>query len=83
MTQKAKKFWEFRASKTKNSAELLLYGPISEDSWWGDEVTPKQFAEELKALGDISELTVRINSGGGDVLQGRPSIVCYEAIRQK
>ncbi|MED0688181.1 MULTISPECIES: head maturation protease, ClpP-related [Anoxybacillus] len=71
MTQKAKKFWEFRASKTKNSAELLLYGPISEDSWWGDEVTPKQFAEELKALGDISELTVRINSGGGDVFAGQ------------
>jgi ATP-dependent protease ClpP protease subunit len=66
MTHKAKKFWKFRAM-TKNSAELLLYGPISETSWWGDEVTPKQFAEDLKALGDITELTVRINSGGGDV----------------
>ena len=71
MPQKAKKFWEFRASKTRNSAELLLYGPISEDSWWGDEVTPKQFADELKSLGDISELTVRINSGGGDVFAGQ------------
>jgi ATP-dependent Clp protease, protease subunit len=71
MGQKNKKFWEFRASTTKNSAELLLYGPISEESWWGDEVTPKQFAEELKALGDISELTVRINSGGGDVFAGQ------------
>ncbi|MCL6456500.1 MAG: Clp protease ClpP [Gorillibacterium sp.] len=71
MPQKAKKFWEFRASKTKNSAELLLYGPISEESWWGDEVTPKQFADELKSLGDVSELTVRINSGGGDVFAGQ------------
>lgn len=71
MPQKAKKFWEFRASKMKNSAELLLYGPISEESWWGDEVTPKQFADELKSLGDISELTVRINSGGGDVFAGQ------------
>ncbi|MED3732544.1 head maturation protease, ClpP-related [Geobacillus stearothermophilus] len=71
MPQKAKKFWEFRASKMKNSAELLLYGPISEESWWGDEVTPKQFADELKSLGDITELTVRINSGGGDVFAGQ------------
>jgi ATP-dependent Clp protease protease subunit len=71
MGQKNKKFWEFRASTSKNSAELLLYGPISEESWWGDEVTPKQFADELKALGDISELTVRINSGGGDVFAGQ------------
>lgn len=37
----------------------------------GDEVTPKEFAEDLKALGDITELTVRINSGGGDVFAGQ------------
>ena len=33
----------------------------------GDEVTPKQFAEELAGLGALDEITVRINSGGGDV----------------
>lgn len=61
-----KKFWEFK-NKTANSAELLLYGEISDTSWWGDEVTPKEFAEDLAALGPVSEITVRINSGGGDV----------------
>lgn len=63
---KNKKFWQFK-NLTEKKGELLLYGPISEYSWWGDEVTPKQFAEDLKALGDIDELDVRINSGGGDV----------------
>lgn len=63
---KAKKFWQFR-NQTEESAELLLYGDISDTSWWGDEVTPKQFADELNALGGINEITVRINSGGGDV----------------
>ncbi|MBE6014724.1 MAG: Clp protease ClpP [Lachnospiraceae bacterium] len=63
---KAKKFWQFR-NQTADSAELLLYGDISDTSWWGDEVTPKQFADELNALGDVQEITVRINSGGGDV----------------
>ena len=61
-----KKFWQF-VNQTAESAELLLYGDISDTSWWGDEVTPKQFADELRALGDVNDITVRINSGGGDV----------------
>ncbi|WP_161843686.1 head maturation protease, ClpP-related [Pseudoflavonifractor sp. 524-17] len=60
------KFWQF-CNVSDGSAELLLYGDIADKSWWGDEVTPKQFAEELNALGAVSEITVRINSGGGDV----------------
>lgn len=60
------KFWQFR-NQADGTGELLLYGTIAgEKSWWNDEVTPKEFAEELNALGDVSEITVRINSGGGD-----------------
>lgn len=62
----AKKFWQFR-NMADSEAELLLYGDISDTSWWGDEVTPKQFADDLKDLGTVSRITVRINSGGGDV----------------
>ena len=40
-----KKFWKF-CNQAGNKVELLLYGDISQTSWWGDEVTPKQFAEE-------------------------------------
>lgn len=46
---------------------MILYGDISQTSWWGDEVTPKQFDSDLAALGDVDEIVVRINSGGGDV----------------
>lgn len=60
------KFWRFQ-NLTGNTAELLLYGDISESSWWGDEVTPRQFADDLAALGPVREIIVRINSGGGDV----------------
>jgi len=63
-----KKFRSFRNSTDGTNAELLLYGDIAgEKSWFGDEVTPKEFAEELDGLGDVSEIAVRINSGGGDV----------------
>ena len=65
-----KKFWSM-TKPTNDSADLLLYGPISESSWWGDEITPKQFADDLEALGDVSEINVRINSGGGDVFAGQ------------
>ena len=64
------KFWNFKNETDSKTADLLLYGPISESSWWGDEVTPLSFASDLKALGDITTLNVHINSGGGDVFAG-------------
>ena len=63
-----KRFWDFRAAANENAApELILYGDIASETWWGDEVTPLQFTEELNALGNVPEIVVRINSGGGDV----------------
>ena len=48
--------------------EILLYGAISsQQSWWEDRITPQLFNKELAALGDVPEIVVRINSGGGDV----------------
>lgn len=65
---KNKHFWTFRAAAEENAApELILYGDIASETWWGDEVTPRQFTEELDALGAVPEIVVRINSGGGDV----------------
>ena len=47
---------------------LYLDGAISNDTWWGDDVTPAIFKEELQsAKGDI---TIWINSPGGDVFAG-------------
>lgn len=67
---KNKKFWSFKALEEK-AGELTLYGEISNETWWGDEVTPKQFKEDLDALGDIDTLNVHINSPGGDVFAGQ------------
>ncbi|WP_058953050.1 head maturation protease, ClpP-related [Clostridium tyrobutyricum] len=68
---KTKKFWTFNAKENSNEGELLLYGDISDSTWWGDEITPKNFKEELDSLGDIKTLNVYINSGGGDVFAGQ------------
>lgn len=65
------KFWQFMRNETpvegEPEADLLLYGEISDFSWWGDEVTPKQFADDLVSMGNVSHIRVRINSPGGDV----------------
>jgi ATP-dependent Clp protease protease subunit len=65
-------FWEIKNATTKGEGELYLYGRIAGgSSWWSDVITPKQFKQDLDALGDISVLNVYINSGGGDVFAGQ------------
>lgn len=72
MPPKSKKFWQFKAKEEDpDIGELMLYGDISSYSWRGDDITPKQFKEDLDALGDITQLNVYINSGGGDVFAGQ------------
>lgn len=56
-------------AKSAKRAEILIYGPIGPE-FWGDEVSAANFAEMLKEVGDVSELSVRINSPGGDVFDG-------------
>ena len=59
-----KKFWNW-VRDSDEERTLYLNGVISEETWWGDEVTPKMFKDEL--LADTGDITVWINSPGGDV----------------
>lgn len=58
-----KKFWNW--VENKGGRTLYLDGVIAEETWFGDEVTPKQFKAEL--MDDVCDITVWINSPGGDV----------------
>lgn len=59
----SRKFWSW--VKNENDRTLYFDGYIAQDSWFDDDITPKQFKEELtSSSGDIS---VWINSPGGDV----------------
>lgn len=66
-----RKFWNWirnEANEEKavlESRTLFLNGEISDETWFGDEVTPKLFKSELES-GD-GDITVWINSPGGDV----------------
>ena len=60
-----RKFWNWVRDVDTGERTLVLNGQIAEDSWFGDEVTPGIFRDELmKGEGNI---TVWINSPGGDV----------------
>ena len=72
------KFWKFQDSVESNGTELILSGPIASESWWGDEVTPQEFRQELKEH-TSGKLTVVLNSGGGDVFAG---LEIYNALRE-
>ena len=68
--KKNKRFWNFKSLDEK-TGELTLYGEISNETWWGDEVTPKEFKSDLDNLGEIDTLNIYINSPGGDVFAGQ------------
>ena len=58
-----RKFWSF--SDEGNIRTLRIEGQIADETWFGDEVTPQLFKNDLNAgKGDI---TLWINSPGGDV----------------
>ena len=58
-----KKFWNF--VNNENGRTLYFDGYIASESWYGDEITPKQFKAELAEFeGDV---TVWLNSPGGCV----------------
>ena len=60
-----RKFWNWVRNEDTGERTLVLNGQISDETWYGDEVTPGLFRDELQSCeGDI---TVWINSPGGDV----------------
>ena len=60
-----RKFWNW-VRDDGGARVLRLEGPIDKDSFWGDEVTPKAFRDELFA--EDGDVIVWINSPGGNVL---------------
>jgi ATP-dependent Clp endopeptidase proteolytic subunit ClpP len=67
-----KRWYEFRAQM--KGAEIVIYDEIGAFG-----IPAKTFLDELKALGPIAELTVRINSPGGSVFDG---IAIYNALKR-
>ena len=59
-----KKFWNW-IRDDGGGRILRLEGPIDSESFWGDEITPAMFRDDLEA--EDGDITVWINSPGGNV----------------
>lgn len=59
-----KKFWNW-IHDDGGGRILRLEGPIDSENFWGDEITPQMFREDLEA--EEGDVTVWINSPGGNV----------------
>jgi len=59
----------YRITSKADSAEIFLYEPIGEDIF-GDGIGAKNFAQDLKNLGNVNNIILHINSPGGSVFEG-------------
>ena len=57
--------WNWLPNDADGESELYLDGAIASETWWGDEVTPALFRDELSKVS--GNLTVWLNSPGGYV----------------
>ena len=57
--------WWKITNQTNDNAELLLYGDIG-DRWYHDN-NSKDFADMLQSLKTVRNITIRVNSPGGEV----------------
>lgn len=64
-----------------DTAEIYIYGDIVSDDWrWFESDTSAvSFRNALNELGDVSTITVNINSPGGDVFEG---IAIYNMLKR-
>ena len=58
-----RKFWNF--TDEGGGRTLRIEGQIADETWFGDEVTPQQFKNDL--ISGTGDITLWINSPGGDV----------------
>ncbi|HFZ7138457.1 TPA: head maturation protease, ClpP-related [Streptococcus agalactiae] len=58
-----RKFWNF--TDEGGVRTLRIEGQIADETWFGDEVTPQQFKNDL--ISGTGDITLWINSPGGDV----------------
>lgn len=65
-------WFTIRAGATGGAGEVLIYDEIG---GWG--ISARQFVDELKALGPVRELAIRINSPGGSGFDG---VAIYNAL---
>lgn len=70
----------FRMQKVnETTADVFIEGDIVGEKFSDTETSAKSFRDGLKSLGNVSEMNVHVNSGGGSVFDG---IAIYNMLKQ-
>lgn len=65
------------ATETENT--ISIFDPIGVDFWTGEGVTAKRISAALRTIGPANDVTVNINSPGGDLFEG---MAIYNLLRE-
>ena len=57
-------------SDSSDVGELYIYGDITDEKWWDNDVTPVGVRDALKEMGAVKTLDIHVNSTGGSVWAG-------------
>ena len=77
--QTAQKFWNVVDLADEDAAEITMYGDVLAQQpidWWTGEpepgmyITPEGFLDDLAQVKDKSQITIKLNSCGGDLYTG-------------
>ena len=69
----------FSLEKTKQTANLYIYGDVTSWPWFEGDVSAVNLSKQLEALGDVELINVYINSYGGEVAEG---LAIYNALKR-
>lgn len=69
----------YSMTKTDDSATINIYGDITSWPWLEGDVSAVNLSKQLEQLTDVSEISVFINSYGGEVAEG---LAIYNALKR-
>jgi ATP-dependent Clp protease protease subunit len=71
--------WFNIQNKSPETGEIYIYGTITDEKWYDEDVTPTWFKNEVQKLNGVKNIDVHINSGGGGVFAG---LAIYNMIKR-
>lgn len=78
LSPKALDRWTPVAAATEDEESITIFDPVGYDPWSGEGVTAKRISAALRSIGN-KDVTVLINSPGGDVFEG---FAIYNLLRE-
>lgn len=69
----------YQLTKANNAATINIYGDITSFPWCDGDVSATNLSRQLEELTDVNEISVYINSYGGEVAEG---LAIYNALKR-